>query len=174
MLPRTEKFLREFFKLKSYWMYLDRSSIAKIMRKKIPAREIVVLLYKKRNCGFCAIIWNCRARVVETNIYEQGSVSVLSPRHHLVSKHTRCYFAQVRRVMDRQDHQLPKSPATTSSPNTKISSNTNSKNHPSPRSRDTKIMKYWDHQTPISTATTPPNTKTIQGSILLNIQQGRR
>ena len=164
MLPRTEKFLREFFKLKSYWMYLDRSSIAKIMRKKIPAREIVVLLYKKRNCGFCATIWNCRARVVETNIYEQGSVAVLSPRHHLVSQYTRCYFAQVRRVMDRQDHQLPKSPATTS-PNNKISPNTNSQNHPS---------EYWDHQTPISTATTPPNTKTIKGSILLNIQQGRR
>ena len=171
MLLRTEKFLREFFKLKSYWMYLDRSSIAKIMRKKIPAREIVAFLVK--SCGFCAIIWNCRARVVETNLYEQGSVAVLSPRHHLVSKYTRCYFAQVRRVMDRQDHQLPKSPAT-ASPNNKISPNTNSRNHASPRSRDNKIMKYWDHQTPISTATTPPNTKTIKGSIWLNIQQGRR
>ena len=172
MLLRTEKFFREFFKLKSYWMYLDRSGTAKIMRKTIPAREIVVLLYKKRNCGFCATIWNCRARVVETNIYEQGSMAVPSPRHHLVSKHTRCYFAQVRRVMDRQDHQLPKSLAITS-PNNKISPNTNSQNHPSPRSRDTKIMKYWDHQTPISTATKSQNSKTIKGSIWLNIQQGR-
>ena len=118
------------------------------MRKKIPAREIVVLLYKKRNCGFCATIWNCRARVVETNIYEQGSVAVLSPRHHLVSKHTRCYFAQVRRVMDRQDHQLQKSPATTSSPKNKISPNTNSKNHPSPRSRRTEITKHQYPQQP--------------------------
>ena len=129
-------------------MCLDRSSIAKIMRKKIPAREIVVLLYKKRRCGFCAIIWNRLARVVETNIYEQGSMAVPSPRHHLVSKHTRCYFAQVRRVVDRQDHQLPKSPATTSSPNTKISSNTNSKNHPSPRSRRTEITKHQYPQQP--------------------------
>ena len=158
----------------SNWMYLDRSSIAKIMRKKIPAREIVALLYKKKKLWFLRHHLELSSkRVVETNIYEQGNVVVLSPRHHLVSKHTRCYFAQVRGVMDRQDHQLPKSPATTS-PNNKISPNTNSQNHQSPRSRDTKIVKYWDHPTPISTATKSQNSKTIKGSIWLNIQQGRR
>ena len=151
-------------------MYLDRSGTAKIMRKTIPAREIVVLLYKKRNCGFCATIWNCRARVVETNIYEQGSVAVLSPRHHLVSQHTRCYFAQVRRVMDRQDHQLPKSPAITS-PNNRISPNTNSKNHPSPRSRDTKITRSTEitkHQYPQQRNLQTPRQSRVNSDLIFS------
>ena len=131
-------------------IWIDRV-LPRLWGRQYLQEKLLFFCTKKRNCGFCATIWNCRARVVETNIYEQGSMAVPSPRHHLVSKHTRCYFAQVRRVMDRQDHQLPESPATTSSPNTKISSNTNSKNHPSPRSRDTKITRSTEitkHQYP--------------------------
>ena len=122
-------------------IWIDRV-LPRLWRRKYLQEKL--LLFWKQTCGFCAIIWNCRARVVETNIYEQGSVAVLSPRHHLVSMYTRCYFAQVRRVMDRQDHQLPKSPATTS-PNNKISPNTNSQNHPSPghitRHQDQEVLR---------------------------------
>ena len=144
MLLRTEKFFREFFKLKSYWMYLDRSGTAKIMRKTIPAREIVVLLYKKRNCDFCQSfgiveqewlrptymskeVWLCSA---PGTIWSPSTPGATLPKWDgvWITKITNC-----------QNHQQPHLPTT---------ANTDSKNHPPPRSWSTEITKHQYPQQP--------------------------
>ena len=146
MLPRTEKFLREFFKLKSYWMYLDRSGTAKIMRKTIPAREIVVLLYKKRNCDFCQSfgiveqewfwrtymskeVWLCSA---PGTIWSPSTPGATLPKWDglWIAKITNC-----------QNHQQPHLPTTRShqTPTAKI---THHQEHETPRSWSAEITKH--------------------------------
>ena len=158
MLLRAEKFLREFFKLKSYWMYLDRSSIAKIMRKKIPAREIVVLLYKKKKLwflrhhlelssksGWDQHIWarkcGCAQPQAPSGLHvhqvllcpsETGYGLPRSPTAKITSNH-------ISQQQDLTKHQQPKSPIT------KITSH---QDHEPPRSRSTEITKHQYPQQP--------------------------
>ena len=145
----------------SNWMYLDRSSIAKIMRKKIPAREIVALLYKKKKLwflrhhlelssksGWDEHIWarkcgcaqpqapsGLQAHQVLLCPSERGYGSPRSPTAKITSNH-------ISQQQDLTKHQQPKSPITKitrhqdrevlRSPNTNIHSN--------------QISKLQDHQ----------------------------
>ena len=130
-------------------MYLDRSSIAKIMRKKIPVREIVALLCFAPSCGIVEQEW-LRPTYMSKEVWlcsAPGTIWSPSTPGATLPKSDGLWIAKITNC---QNHQQPHLPTTRShqTPTAKITHHQDQEELRSPNTNihSNQTSKHQDHQ----------------------------